>query len=181
MNARPGVRRQRGAVLFVSLIMLLIITLLAVSSMHELQLETRITGNQVEQQRLLSAAESALREGEMLIGKRTSALDACSASSNPCYVSIASSYATDFTTSKAYSGTDGATTLLRNSRWYARYISSSCSGGGGGSGNSYLSKRQSGCTYYYELNSQAYKGSGGFKACGPDALCVRSTYGLVVE
>jgi len=163
MNARPGVRRQRGAVLFISLIMLLIITLLAVTSMHELQLETRITGNQVEQQRLLSAAESALREGEMLIGKRTSALDACSASSNPCY------------------GTDGATTLLRNSRWYARYISSSCSGGGGGSGNSYLSKRQSGCTYYYELNSQAYKGSGGFKACGPDALCVRSTYGLVVE
>ncbi len=63
MNVRP-LSTQRGATLFVALIMLLIVTLLALSGARETTLETRITGNFVEQQQLLNDAEAALREGE---------------------------------------------------------------------------------------------------------------------
>ena len=41
-------KQQRGAVLFIALIMLLVITVLAVSSMREVTLEARITGNFLE-------------------------------------------------------------------------------------------------------------------------------------
>lgn len=63
MNIRP-LHTQQGATLFVALIMLLIITVLALSGARETTLETRITGNLVEQQQLLNDAEAALREGE---------------------------------------------------------------------------------------------------------------------
>lgn len=63
MNIRP-LHTQRGATLFVALIMLLIITVLALSGARETTLESRITGNFVEQQQLLNDAEAALREGE---------------------------------------------------------------------------------------------------------------------
>lgn len=56
--------RQTGAALFIALIMLLVITLLALSGARETTLESRITGNFIEQQRLLNYAEGALREGE---------------------------------------------------------------------------------------------------------------------
>ncbi len=55
---------QRGATLLVALVMLLILTVLAVSSMRGVVLESRITGNRAESQRLQTAAEAALREGE---------------------------------------------------------------------------------------------------------------------
>jgi len=173
--------RQQGAVLFIALVMLILITLAAVSGMRGMQLEGRMTGNRLEQQRLMSAAESALREGEGRIRKSTRALDNCSASSAPCFTGLATTYATNFTGSTVYTGLDGSTTLLRNARWYLRYISNSCKGGSGGSGNAYLSKGQTGCTYYYEVNSEAYNGAAAVKACGPDALCLRSTFGLVIQ
>ncbi|MGA4635790.1 pilus assembly PilX family protein [Pseudomonas solani] len=180
MNRLPW-RHQRGAVLFVALIMLLVLTLAAVGGMRQMQLEGRMTGNRLEQQRLMSAAESALREAEGRLRKSAKPLNACSASSSPCYLSQASTYNTDFAGSILYTGLEGSTSLLRSARWYLRYISTSCTGGSGGSGNAYLSKGQSGCTYYYEINSEAYKGTATSKACGPDALCLRSTFALVVQ
>lgn len=57
-------KRQNGAALFIALIMLLVITLLALSGARETTLESRITGNFIEHQRLLNYAEGALREGE---------------------------------------------------------------------------------------------------------------------
>jgi type IV pilus assembly protein PilX len=56
--------RQRGATLFIALIMLLLITLLAVNSMRGTTLEAKITGNLIEQKRATNAAEAALRVGE---------------------------------------------------------------------------------------------------------------------
>lgn len=56
--------KQHGAVLVVSLIMLLALTLLAISSMHGVAIETRITGAQLEKQRLDNLVNAALREGE---------------------------------------------------------------------------------------------------------------------
>lgn len=62
MNYIP--RSQQGAVLIVALVMLLVITLLAVSSTRESALETRMTANFVSQQKQLNYADAALREGE---------------------------------------------------------------------------------------------------------------------
>lgn len=177
---RESCRRQRGAVLFVALVMLLLITLAAVGGMRGMQLEGRMTGNRLEQQRLMSAAESALREGEGRVRKSNRALDNCTSGTTPCFTAQATSYTTNFSSSNLYSGMDGNTSLLRSARWYLRYIANNCKGGAGGSGNSYLSKGQVGCTYYYEVNSQAYKGTASSKACGADALCLRSTFGLVI-
>lgn len=177
---RESCRRQRGAVLFVALVMLLLITLAAVGGMRGMQLEGRMTGNRLEQQRSMSAAESALREGEGRLRKSNRALDNCTSGTTPCFTAQATSYTTNFSSSNLYSGMDGNTSLLRSARWYLRYIANNCKGGAGGSGNSYLSKGQVGCTYYYEVNSQAYKGTASSKACGADALCLRSTFGLVI-
>lgn len=172
--------RQRGAVLFVALVMLLVLTLLAVGGMREMQLEGRMTGNRLELQRLTSAAESALREGEGRVSGNSRALEACASSSaSPCYTGLASSYAADFSSAKTYAGLDGATSLPRNARWYLRYIGNSCKGGSGGSANAYLSKGQAGCTYYYEVNAQAYKDSA-TTGCAANTLCLRSSTALVI-
>lgn len=56
--------RQQGATLLVALVMLLILTVLAVSSMRGVVLESRITGNRAENLRLQTAADAALKEGE---------------------------------------------------------------------------------------------------------------------
>lgn len=64
---RPSVtmnRQQTGATLLVAIMMLLIITLLALSSLRGVSLESRITGNLKMQKTLFNAAEGGLRAGE---------------------------------------------------------------------------------------------------------------------
>lgn len=61
---RTTQRDQAGATLLVALMMLLIITLLALSSLRGVSLESRITGNLKLQKTLTNAAEGALRMGE---------------------------------------------------------------------------------------------------------------------
>jgi len=55
---------QRGAVLLVSLVMLLVITVLAVSSMRGVTLESRITANRANDLKSQNIADAALREAE---------------------------------------------------------------------------------------------------------------------
>lgn len=55
---------QRGAVLLVSLVMLLVITVLAVSSMRGVTLESRITANRANDMKTQNIADAALREAE---------------------------------------------------------------------------------------------------------------------
>lgn len=59
---------QRGAVLVISLIILLIMTLIGVSGMQSTALEEKMSANNLERQMALFAAEAALFEGETLIG-----------------------------------------------------------------------------------------------------------------
>lgn len=66
---RPQMRDQNGATLLVALMMLLIITLLALSSMRGVSLESRITGNLRLQKTLTNAAEAGLRIGELSINQ----------------------------------------------------------------------------------------------------------------
>lgn len=73
MNLRTHLYRQAprhaqaGATLMVAIMMLLIITLLALSSMRGVSLESRITGNLKLQKTLTGAAEAGLRMGERSI------------------------------------------------------------------------------------------------------------------
>ncbi|WP_415845606.1 PilX N-terminal domain-containing pilus assembly protein [Stutzerimonas zhaodongensis] len=60
----PCHRKQQGVTLVVALVFLLIITVLALANMREVSLESRITGNMIEQKRLLNTAEAATRDGE---------------------------------------------------------------------------------------------------------------------
>lgn len=67
--ARAHIRHQTGATLLVALMMLLIITLLALSSMRGVSLESRITGNLRLQKTLTNAAEAGLRIGEQNVSQ----------------------------------------------------------------------------------------------------------------
>lgn len=57
-------QKQQGAVLIIALVMLLVLTVLAVTNMRGVTLESRITANRIETSRLQSLADAALREGE---------------------------------------------------------------------------------------------------------------------
>ena len=146
--------------------MLLIITLLAVSSMRGVTLEARMTGNMIEQKRLTSAAESALRDGERNIRISTSPLiDCASNNAAPCITEIAAKYDSDFSSSNLYN----SAVLDRKARWYVRdtgLISSS-------DPECFLTGKN--CTNYYEVNGQAFQSADSAgKECGPNALCMRS-------
>lgn len=56
--------KQQGAALLVALVMLIVITLLAVSSLRGVALESRISANRAESTRLQQLTDAALREGE---------------------------------------------------------------------------------------------------------------------
>lgn len=64
----PG-QRQTGASLLIALVMLLLLTLLAITSLRGVTLESRIMGNVKMQKNLQSAAETALRAGESTLTK----------------------------------------------------------------------------------------------------------------
>jgi len=60
-------RRQRGAVLVVSLVILLIVTMLAVGSMQNTILEEKMAGNSSDRNLAFQSTESAVREAEVFI------------------------------------------------------------------------------------------------------------------
>jgi type IV pilus assembly protein PilX len=59
--------RERGAVLVIALILLLVVTVLGVTGMRSTLLEERMTGNTQDMNVAFQAAEAALREGEELL------------------------------------------------------------------------------------------------------------------
>lgn len=59
----PGNTKQRGAVLVVSLVVLLLLTMLGVSALNMSSMETLIARNDQQRQVSFQSAESALREG----------------------------------------------------------------------------------------------------------------------
>jgi len=66
MNVKPA-HHQRGVVLIVSLVMLLVVTLIAVSSMQGTVLEEKMAGNSKDRNLAFQTTESAVREAEMFI------------------------------------------------------------------------------------------------------------------
>lgn len=57
-------KRQRGAVLIISLIMLLVLTIIGVTGMRTTVLEEKMAGNMNDKNLAFQAAETALRDGE---------------------------------------------------------------------------------------------------------------------
>lgn len=178
---------QHGAVLVIALVMLLIITLLGIGSMREVMLESRITGNLIEQKRLRNAAESAQREAERRIGKAESLEDCSVDDTTLCYYGKADTYDYDFSGKENYSGLDGKTTLERDARWYIRFVGGPFSAGGGGTndaGNAGgalagIETAESGSSFFYEVNAQSYKGGDKDDTCTAGTLCLTSTTLLI--
>lgn len=178
---------QRGAALFVAMIMVLLVLMLAVVGMRTITLESRIAGNMLESQRLHETADGALREGERVIQKYGLSLAQCAtgvtspaASAKPCYISEARSdtlaLKTSFSVSALAAGFEKP-----YGYWYPRYVSTVCPKGA--SATAALEAANTGCTEFYEVNSQATltATSSGAQACGPDALCLRSTVNLFIK
>ncbi len=67
LHSTSSVSRQRGAVLVVSLVILLIVTMIAVSSMQGTVLEEKMAGNSLDRNLAFQTAESSVREAEMFI------------------------------------------------------------------------------------------------------------------
>ncbi|MBM7063101.1 pilus assembly protein PilX [Pseudomonas sp. UL073] len=168
-SAGSSPQTQRGASLLIALVILLVVTVLALSSARETTLESRITGNLVEQQKLINAAESGLRDGELGMTARIRPLeptDDCATASAgtvpaPCLLKLAStgySYAMLFSTagkSRPYYPKD-ATTPETNFAiaWYGLPAPS-----GGESGEAenpeYGNMLNQTGIFRYEINSQA--------------------------
>ncbi|WP_252272648.1 PilX N-terminal domain-containing pilus assembly protein [Pseudomonas subflava] len=99
----PANHRQEGAVLLVALVMLLVLTLLAVGSMRNVTLETRITANRAQTTKLVNIADAGLREAEFryygpgnIADKLTANAENCSSSNTlktngvnkPCLLAV---------------------------------------------------------------------------------------------
>jgi type IV pilus assembly protein PilX len=65
-----NIKKQEGAVLIVSLIMLLLVTIIGIASMRDTSLQERMAGNLLDQELALQASEAALRSGEKVITQR---------------------------------------------------------------------------------------------------------------
>ncbi|WP_462381202.1 pilus assembly PilX family protein [Pseudomonas sp. Marseille-QA0892] len=142
--------------MFIALVMLLVITLLAVSSAREVTLEYRMTGDFLEQQRLLNAAESGLREGEYALSAPAKPLNATtSCGTNVCLLDQKPTYAQNFGKSVKY-GTATNTELPEQSsvRWYA-VPTPSGEEIGEAENPEYGNMMQGIGTFRYEINSEA--------------------------
>lgn len=60
----PTPQRQRGAVLIIALVMLLILTLIGIAGLRDTQLQERMAGGAQDRELALQAAEAALRAAE---------------------------------------------------------------------------------------------------------------------
>lgn len=63
-TTRPARARQRGVALFISLVLLLVLTIIGVSAVQTTTLETRMARNEHDTLLAFQAAESALRDAE---------------------------------------------------------------------------------------------------------------------
>ncbi|MGE8500107.1 MAG: PilX N-terminal domain-containing pilus assembly protein [Pseudomonas sp.] len=127
MTAFPH-KNQRGAVLLVALVMLLVITLMAVSNMRSVTLESRITANRAHDMQLKSLADAALREAEFRFygpGNLSDKLEpkaancdednelVVSGNNKPCLLAVEPDSLLDFVNTPYILGTDNKSTVLQ--------------------------------------------------------------------
>lgn len=126
-------KSQEGAVLLVALVMLLVLTLLAVSSMRGVTLESRITANRAHDMKTQNIADTALREAEFrfygpgnLADKLEARAENCNASNTikvnginkPCLLEIQTNRLLAFFNQPGLAGADD---LVRTSNIWMAY------------------------------------------------------------
>jgi len=114
---------QQGVSLLIALIFLLVITVLAIANMREVSLESRITGNMIEQKQLLNVAEASVRDGERRTVQRGPQEPSAScegiARGKLCLLDTPPEYAIDAANKQVYSPDDN-TQLYGDASWYAQ-------------------------------------------------------------
>ncbi|MGV8919206.1 MAG: pilus assembly PilX family protein [Pseudomonas sp.] len=161
-------RNQSGVTLIIAIIFLLLITLLGISSMRGVTLESRITGNLKQQKILTEAAEAGLRIGENSIGSGVAptVLKTCTtAVCMPWQQSDLIASATRVDTPTVFNNATNVATVVNSYdtnvskiQWYVVMLGKL----GAASQNSCAAK---GCgTWYYEVN-----------ACASTVLCTSDT------
>ncbi len=182
----PRRTHQRGGALLVSMIMVLLVLMLAVVGMRTLTLESRISANMLESQRLYEVADGTLREGERTLINHGVSIKQCDSSAKkpvsedgtPCYVSEARSDTLALNTNFKTNNSPAAVFKNPGGFWYPRYISTECPKGS--SPTSALQNATIGCTEYHEVNAQGTSKNSA-QDCGPDALCLRSSINLFIK
>jgi len=83
---RNSAQSQTGAVLVVSLIMLLLMTIIGVAAMRTTVLQEKMAGNLGDLDRAFEASEAALREGERWVNVLVTRPDTTTSCAAPCQV-----------------------------------------------------------------------------------------------
>ena len=78
-------RQQQGVALFISLVLLLVLTIIGVSSVQTTSLEVRMTRNAHDSTLAFQAAESALRDAEEQLDGLVNTVDFTDAGNNGLY------------------------------------------------------------------------------------------------
>lgn len=153
--------KQQGASLLVALIMLLVLSVLAATSMRGVVQESRVTATRTEQVRLESQSDSATRAAGNLIAARPAALLHCGTPpAQPCLVStqVATDYKVDGAQFTTYDGSgDGGTSPSKDlaSGWYI--IPAPSGEAEGQTQNPEYGNRMRGIgTFLYEANAYAH-------------------------
>lgn len=93
-------KKQRGATLAITLLMLLIVTLLAISSIQVTQMQEKMSANLQDKELSFHAAESALAAGEdWILNQPSEPPVTSSCSAYPCVITFMNN--TDFSTQSA--------------------------------------------------------------------------------
>lgn len=149
---------QRGAVLFIALILLLIMTMLALSGARSAVVESRIVGHSAEQQRLFNDAEAGLRLAEERVRSHSAArLEALalSCSQQMCMPYPDAIRSGGYLAPRFAQGDEVATDMVlsggsRPVKWYVALI-----GGGADCVATECTAGGKGGTFFYEVNSCA--------------------------
>lgn len=185
-HARPPRHgRQRGNALLISMLLLLLVLLLAVAGMRTATLESRIAANRLESQSLQEAADGTLREGERLLVNYGAALKPCDGAATPVSSTGIPCFTADARNDSLGLGTDFVPTKAQASGfetprayWYPRHITTTCPKSQ--SATSALDVATTGCTQFHEINAQATLQEQA-RACGPEALCLRSSVNMFIK
>lgn len=109
-------KKQRGAVLVVSLIILLLMTLIGTTGMQATSLEEKMAGNMRDRNLAFQAAESALKAGEVYLGT-TAALPAFD-----CTNGLYPAHGTGCTTANVTSTTAPMPPVWENINWSTQSV-----------------------------------------------------------
>ncbi|NOX51850.1 MAG: pilus assembly protein [Gammaproteobacteria bacterium] len=121
---RPLPKQQKGVALFISLVLLLILTIIGVSSVQTTSLEVRMTRNEHDSMLAFQSAESALRDAEAQLELITSTAGFTDAGNNGLYDSAEMGDAENWLDANVWSGTNSVVAATAVSGVFAapRYV-----------------------------------------------------------